>query len=76
MALVAINVGFDLGVVPRSLYCILVLAAVATTAITTPLLLLLRRGTEIEEPIRQSGFWGGEAAAAEDRQTASQRVQL
>jgi Kef-type K+ transport system membrane component KefB len=60
MALVAINVGFDLGVVPRSLYCILVLAAVATTAITTPLLLLLRRGTDPPERVlgRGSGCRG------------------
>jgi Kef-type K+ transport system membrane component KefB len=63
MALVAINVGSELGVVPKSLYCILVIAAVATTAITTPLLLWLRHGTEIEEPIRQSGFLGGELSA-------------
>ncbi len=61
MALIAINVGYELGVVPRSLYCILVLSAVATTAITTPLLLWLRHGTEIEEPIRRSGFLGGES---------------
>ena len=60
MALVAINVGYDLGVVPNSLYCILVIAAVATTAITTPLLVWLRHGTEIEEPIRLSQFWAVE----------------
>ena len=60
MALVAINVGSELGVVPRSLYCILVITAVVTTAFTTPLLLWLRHGTEIEDPIRKSGFLGGE----------------
>jgi Kef-type K+ transport system membrane component KefB len=58
MALVAINVGYELGVVPRSLYCVLVLMALATTMLTTPLLLWLRRGTEIEEPIAKSGFLG------------------
>lgn len=56
MALIAINLGYELGVVPRSLYSVLVLMALATTALTTPLLLWLRRGTEIEEPIAQSGF--------------------
>jgi Kef-type K+ transport system membrane component KefB len=60
MGLVAINVGYELGVIPKSLYCILVIAAVATTAITTPLLLGIRHGTEIEEPIRRSGFLGVE----------------
>ncbi len=63
MALVAINVGSELGVVPKSLYCILVISAVVTTASTTPLLLWLRHGTEIEEPIRKSGFLGGETFA-------------
>ena len=38
MALVAINLGYELGVVPRSLFCVLVLMALATTATTTPLL--------------------------------------
>jgi len=56
MALIAINLGYELGVVPRSLYCALVLMAVATTALTTPLLFWLRRGTEIEAPIAASGF--------------------
>lgn len=56
MALVAINLGYELGVVPRSLFCILVLMALATTMLTTPLLLWLHRGTEIEEPIRKSRF--------------------
>ncbi|MBA4186999.1 MAG: sodium:proton antiporter [Planctomycetaceae bacterium] len=58
MALIAINLGYELGVVPRSLYAVLVLMALATTMLTTPLLLLLRRGTEIEEPIARSGFLG------------------
>ena len=56
MALVAINLGYDLGVVPPSLFSALVIMALATTLLTTPLLLWLRRGTEIEEPIRASGF--------------------
>ena len=34
----------------------LIIMAVITTAMTTPLLLLLRRGTEIEAPIAASGF--------------------
>jgi Kef-type K+ transport system membrane component KefB len=56
MALIAINLGYELGVVPRSLYAVLVLMALATTMLTTPLLLWLRHGTEIEEPIARSGF--------------------
>lgn len=60
MALIAINLGYELGVVPRSLFCMLVIMALATTVLTTPLLLLLRKGTEIEEPIARSGFLGYE----------------
>ena len=58
MALIAINLGYELGVVPRSLFCMLVIMALATTMLTTPLLLWLRKGTEIEEPIARSGFLG------------------
>jgi Kef-type K+ transport system membrane component KefB len=61
MALIAINLGYELGVVPRSLFCMLVIMTLTTTVLTTPLLLLLRKGTEIEEPIARSGFLGDEA---------------
>lgn len=58
MALVVINMGYELGAVPKSLFCVLVLMALVTTVLTTPLLLLLRRGTEIEGPIARSAFMG------------------
>lgn len=61
MALIAINVGYELGVVPKSLFSTLVLMALVTTALTTPLLLLLRKGTELEAPIARSGFLGVDA---------------
>lgn len=48
MALVAINAGYELGVVPPPLYAVLVLMALVTTALTAPLVRLLRRGTEID----------------------------
>lgn len=64
MALIAINMGYELGVVPRSLFCVLVIMALATTMLTTPLLLWLRKGTEIEEPIARSGFLGEAAPGA------------
>lgn len=66
MALVAINLGYELGVVPRSLFCVLVIMALATTVLTTPLLLWLRKGTEIEGPIAGSGFLGERAAEPEE----------
>jgi Kef-type K+ transport system membrane component KefB len=38
MGLIAINVGRDLGVVPDSVFCMLVIMALVTTLLTLPLL--------------------------------------
>lgn len=43
MELVAINIGYELGVIPRSVFFMLVLMAVVTTYMTTPLLRLAGR---------------------------------
>ena len=56
MELIVINVGYDLHVIPRSVFCMLVLMAVLTTIMTSPILLRLMRGTALEPLIRQSGF--------------------
>jgi len=56
MELIVINVGRDLGVIPESLFCMLVLMALLTTFMTTPILFWLMPGTELEQPIRASGF--------------------
>ena len=54
MELVVINVGYELGIIPRSMFCILVLMAVVTTLMTGPLLHLFRKNTEIESLMEQS----------------------
>jgi Kef-type K+ transport system membrane component KefB len=59
MELIVINVGYRLQVIPRSVYCMLVLMALITTVMTTPLLVRLMRGTELEPYIRRSGFLRG-----------------
>jgi Kef-type K+ transport system membrane component KefB len=56
MELIVINVGKDLGVIPDSVFCMLVLMAMLTTMMTTPLLLRLARSTELEAAIEASGF--------------------
>jgi Kef-type K+ transport system membrane component KefB len=56
MELIVINVGKDLGVIPDSVFCMLVLMALLTTFMTTPLLVRLARGSELEALIRESGF--------------------
>jgi Kef-type K+ transport system membrane component KefB len=58
MGLIVINLGYDLGVIPRSLFGLLVLMAVATTAMAAPIIVRLCHGTEIEEPLKRSGFLG------------------
>jgi Kef-type K+ transport system membrane component KefB len=59
MALVVVNLGKDLGVIPDSVFCMLVIMALLTTAMTTPALLWWMKGTELEACIRASGFLEG-----------------
>lgn len=59
MELIVINVGRDLGVVPDSVYTMLVLMALVTNVMTTPLLLWFMKGTELEPCIVESGFLRG-----------------
>lgn len=54
MELIVINVGYELGVLPKSVFCMLVIMAVVTTIMTTPLVLLFMRGTELEPYIEKS----------------------
>lgn len=56
MELIVINVGYELRVIPPSVFCMLVLMALITTVMTTPILLLLMPGTELEAYIARSGF--------------------
>lgn len=69
MELIVINVGYDLGVIPRSVFCMLVMMAVLTTVMTTPILLRMARGTELEPLIAQTGF-GSRMGGAAARKTA------
>lgn len=64
MALVVINLGKDLGIIPASVYCMLVLMAVVTTALTTPLLVRLLPGTELAAVVRYPGYRGSARRAA------------
>lgn len=48
MELIVINLGKDLGVIPDSVFCMLVMMALLTTVMTTPLITRLANGTELE----------------------------
>ncbi|HTL30113.1 MAG TPA: cation:proton antiporter [Tepidisphaeraceae bacterium] len=63
MELIVINVGFELGVIPPSVFCMLVIMALVTTVMTAPLLLRLKQGTELEAYIDRSGFIASPAMA-------------
>jgi Kef-type K+ transport system membrane component KefB len=56
MALVVVNLGYEMRVIPKSVFCMLVIMAVVTTFMTSPLLLRLMRDTELEAWILRSGF--------------------
>jgi Kef-type K+ transport system membrane component KefB len=56
MELIVINVGYDLGIIPRTVFFMLVFMAVFTTYMTTPILRRLIRGSEIWESYRVSAF--------------------
>lgn len=56
MELIVINVGYELGVIPPSVFCMLVFMALATTIMTTPIILWLTPGSELEPYVRDSSF--------------------
>jgi len=53
MELIAINIGYDLGVLPRSMFTMLVIMAIVSTFMATPLIRALMRGE------RRAGMVGG-----------------
>ncbi len=61
MELIVINIGYDLGIIPRSVFFMLVFMAVATTYITAPLLRRLIRGSEVESAYRTQELAGSRA---------------
>ncbi len=56
MELIVINVGMDLGVIPPAVYCMLVLMAIVTTLMATPLATRLLRGSLYESRLIERGF--------------------
>lgn len=56
MELIVINIGYDLGIIPKNVFFMLVLMAVATTYVTTPILCRLVRSSELEPYYLTSEF--------------------
>jgi len=60
MELIALNIGYDLGILSQSIFTMLVIMALVTTAMTGPLLSLLNRRQESEKPMNgQPALSGG-----------------
>jgi Kef-type K+ transport system membrane component KefB len=59
MELIVINVGIDLGVIPPAVACMLVLMAIGTTLMATPLAAALLRGTPHAPTLKARGFLRG-----------------
>jgi len=59
MELIVINVGIDLGVIPPAVACMLVLMAIGTTVMATPLAASLLRGSPSEPTLVVRGFLRG-----------------
>jgi len=56
MELIVVNVGYDLGILPKPVFFMLVFMAVFTTYMTTPVLRRLIRGSELWDGYRLSAF--------------------
>lgn len=56
MELIVINIGYDLGIIPKSVFFMLVFMAVVTTYMTTPILRFLVRRSEVWEDYQASEF--------------------
>ena len=63
--LIILNIGLDLGVIPPTLFAMLVLMALVTTFMATPVLSLIYPGRQLEEMIREETGEG--VAEDEDR---------
>ena len=63
MELIVINVGIDLGVIPPAVACMLVLMAIGTTLMATPLAAWMLRGSRYEPTLVARGFAPGSPIA-------------
>jgi Kef-type K+ transport systems, membrane components len=67
MELIVLNAGYDLGIIPKPVFCIFVVMAIVTTYMTAPVLRRLISGTDLEADFDISPFMKGRASAMWDR---------
>lgn len=56
MELIVINIGMQLGVIPQAVFTMLVIMAIGTTLMATPLATWLLRGSQYEQALVRRGF--------------------
>lgn len=61
--LVVLNTGYDLGIIPKPVFSIFVIMAVATTYMTAPVLRRLICGTELQAAFEVSSFMEGHSSS-------------
>lgn len=61
--LVVLNVGYDLGIIPKPVFFVFVMMAVSTTLMTLPLLRHFIRGTSLQAEFEVSTFMEGRSAS-------------
>lgn len=59
MELIVLNTGFDLGIIPKPVFFIMVMMALVTTYATSPILSRLIRGTDVQPYFERSIFMQG-----------------
>jgi Kef-type K+ transport system membrane component KefB len=70
MELIVLNAGYDLGIIPKPVFCIFVIMAIVTTYMTAPVLRRLIRGTDLQADFDISPFMEGRASTMRDRASA------
>jgi Kef-type K+ transport system membrane component KefB len=67
MELIVLNTGYDLGLIPKPVFCIFVVMAIVTTYMTAPLLRWLIRGTDLQPDFDISPFMQRRTSALRNR---------
>jgi Kef-type K+ transport system membrane component KefB len=67
MELIVLNAGYDLGLIPKPVFCIFVVMAIVTTYMTAPLLRWLIRGTDLQPDFDISPFMERRTSALRNR---------
>jgi Kef-type K+ transport system membrane component KefB len=61
--LIVLNVGYDLGIIPKPVFLVFVIMAISTTLMTAPLLRRFIRGTSLQAGFEVSTFVEGRSAS-------------